>query len=80
LITENGEIIPWSRLYQPEASEPSGPGWVFFVLGTNNSFYFFPFLLSPHPFVSTVGLEGKVSSLRGRLKWMVGGQIFEDNF
>jgi len=29
--------------------------------------------------IEAIGLEGEVSSLRGRLKWTVGGQIFEDD-
>jgi len=47
--TDNGEINPRSRPYQPEAFEPSGRGWDFFGLGTKKSSFFFPFGSAPIP-------------------------------
>ena len=42
LISDNGEIGPWSRLCQPEAFGPSGPSWVcFWVSKTQNVFALF---------------------------------------
>jgi len=46
LSSDNGEIGSRSRLYQPEACGPSGPG---LGLSTRNNFCFFPFFLSAHP-------------------------------
>ena len=51
LNIENGEIGSRSRLYQPEAFGPSGPG---LGLSTRNNFCFFPFFLCSHPLPGTV--------------------------
>ena len=47
LNTDIDEISPWSRLYQPEAFEPSGPGWVFWGFFGTIFFCFFPFFAQP---------------------------------
>ena len=56
LNTDNGEIGPRSRPYQPEVFEPSGPGYVFFWAGYQKIILFSPFLLSPYPLSSILVL------------------------
>jgi len=46
LSIDDDEIGSQSRLYQPEALSPSGPG---LALSTKNNFGLFPFFLSDHP-------------------------------
>jgi len=46
LSSDNGEIGSWSRLYQPEAFGPSGPG---LGLSTRNDLFFFLFPSAPIP-------------------------------
>ena len=65
LNIENGEIGSRSRLYQPEAFAPSGPG---LGLSTMNNFCFFPFFLSSHPLAFPVkrGYKGLISHTTGQ--------------